>query len=66
MAAIFAAIDDGGICDGDILADLESIVVGQILKAANVVAAIAIQDATAASGDPNDIAKAEFQLAMGK
>ncbi len=66
VGAIFAAIDDGGISDSDILADLESIVVGQILKASNVVAAIAIQDATAASGDPNDIAKAGLQFDMAE
>ena len=62
VEVIFEAIDDGGISDSDILADLESIVVGQILEAANIVAVTAIEDATAASGDPTDIAQAEFHF----
>ena len=66
VEAIFEAIDKGGISDIDILADLESIVVGEILEAANIVAAIAIEDATAASGDPSDIAQAEFHFDMAE
>ena len=62
VEVIFEAIDDGGISDSDILADLESIVVGQILEAANIVATTAIEDATAASGDPKNIFQAEFHF----
>ena len=66
VGAIFEAIEDGGISDGDILADLESIVVGKILESANIIAAIAIQDATAAAGDPNDIDQAESDFEMAE
>ncbi len=66
VEVIFEAIDDGGISDSDILADLESIVVGEILEAANGVAATAIEDATAADGDPNDIDQAEFHFDMAE
>ena len=64
VEAIFEAIAEGGIYDSDILADLDDTVVGKILEAANIVAAIAIQDAKDADGDLNDIAQAEFHFAM--
>ena len=38
----------------------------EILEAANIVAATAIQDAKDAAGDPNDIAQAEFHFAMAE
>ena len=66
VGAIFAAIDEGGIFDSIILADLEDTVVGKILQAANIVAAIAIQDAEGATGDPNDILQAKFHFTMAE
>ena len=67
VAAIFEAIDGGGISDSVILDDLEGIVVGKILEAANIVAATAIQDAKDdVAADPNDIAQAEFRFAMAE
>ena len=66
VGAIFAAIDEGGISDSGILEGLEGVVLGQILKAANSVAATAIEDAKDASGDTTDIAQAEFHFAMAE
>ncbi len=66
VEAIFEAVEQGGTSDSDILDSLEGAVVGKILEAANIVAATAIEDATAASGDPTDIAQAEFHFTMAE
>ena len=66
VGAIFEAIAEGGISNDDILEDLEGFVVEEILESANMIAAIAIQDAEDAAGDSSDIAQAEFHFDMAE